>query len=112
MKGDRVVLRNILLGASVGAVMSLLHKPTREACGEKLSACKSKIKLYRSNPNLLTDCIKEKIEETKKLSASVTDDLNFLNQQIRELKETTPKVIELIEETRERFSKKTDNRLE
>ncbi|KKB73577.1 MULTISPECIES: hypothetical protein [Bacillus] len=112
MKGERVVLRNILLGASVGAVMSLLHKPTREACGAKLSACKSKVKLYRNNPNLLTDCIKEKIEETKKLSASVTDDLNFLNQQIRELKETTPKVIELIEETREHFSKKSDNRLE
>ncbi|MBU8786714.1 MULTISPECIES: hypothetical protein [Bacillus] len=112
MKGERVVLRNILLGASVGAVMSLLHKPTREACGAKLSACKSKVKLYRNNPNLLTDCIKEKIEETKKLSASVTDDLSFLNQQIRELKETTPKVIELIEETREHFSKKSDNRLE
>ena len=45
MKGERVVLRNILLGASVGAALSLLHKPTREACGAKLSACKNKIKL-------------------------------------------------------------------
>ncbi|ASB87569.1 hypothetical protein OZL92_21445 [Bacillus sonorensis] len=112
MKGERVVLRNILLGASVGAALSLLHKPTREACGAKLSACKNKIKLYRSNPGLLTGCVKEKMEEAKKLSASLSDDLNFLNQQIKELKETTPKVIELIEETREHFSKKTDNRLE
>ncbi|MEC1262761.1 hypothetical protein P9D34_20515 [Bacillus swezeyi] len=112
MKGDRVFIRNILLGASVGAVMSLLHKPTREACGLKLSACKNKIRLYRANPGMLTECAKEKMEETKKLSASISDDLSFLNRQIKELQETTPKVIELIEETREHFSSKSKNRQE
>ncbi|TWM50075.1 hypothetical protein CHCC14815_4321 [Bacillus licheniformis] len=78
MKNDRVFIRNILLGASVGAVMSLLHKPTREACGAKLTACKNKVRLYRANPGMLTECVKEKMDEAKKLTASISDDLSFL----------------------------------
>ncbi len=65
MKNDRVFIRNILLGASVGAVMSLLHKPTREACGAKLDACKNKVRLYRANPGMFTECVKEKMDEAK-----------------------------------------------
>ncbi|MFN2747833.1 MULTISPECIES: hypothetical protein [Bacillus] len=112
MKGERVFIRNILLGASVGAVLSLLHKPTRKACCEKLSACQNKISLYRENPGMLTECVKEKIEKTKRLTASISDDLTFLNKQIKELKETTPKVMELIEETKDHFSAGSTNRLE
>lgn len=112
MKNDRVFIRNILPGASVGAVMSLLHKPTREACGAKLTACKNKVRLYRANPGMLTECVKEKMDEAKKLTASISDDLSFLNQQIKELKETTPKVIGLIEETRDHFTAKSKGRTE
>lgn len=45
--------------------MSLLHKPTREACGAKLDACKNKVRLYRANPGMFTECVKEKWTKPK-----------------------------------------------
>lgn len=52
------------------------------------------------------------MDEAKKLTASISDDLSFLNQQMKELKETTPKVIGLIEETRDHFTAKSKGRTE
>ncbi len=49
---------------------------------------------------------------SQKLTASISDDLSFLNQQMKELKETTPKVIGLIEETRDHFTAKSKGRTE
>lgn len=53
--------------------------------------------------------MKEKMEETKQLMRTVSDDLSFLNEQVNQLKETTPRVLEIIEETKDHFqSKQTD----
>ncbi|MDA7026694.1 hypothetical protein PJ311_08745 [Bacillus sp. CLL-7-23] len=105
MKGNRVIIRNILLGASVGVIMSLIHKPTRKACALKIAAYTDKVRRFREQPDQLTNCIQQKIR-------SVSDDLSFLNQQIKELREATPEVIKRIEETRDHFSKRNRKRLE
>lgn len=107
MKNERMMMKNMMIGASIGAALSLFHKPTRDACGMKWMMCKNKVRLYRSNPELLKNSMITKLDDTKKLAQSLSDDLSFLNKQVSELKKTTPKVMELVEETKEHFSKKT-----
>lgn len=107
-----VVCKNMLIGATLGAVLSLLHKPTRNACGEKVSEAKRMFAIYRKNPELLTEQTKQKLDEVKDAARTVSENISFINGQIEELRKTTPKVIELIEETKEHFSKNTPKRLE
>lgn len=107
-----VICKNMLIGATLGAVLSLLHKPTRMACGEKVSEAKRMLEIYRNNPNLLSEQTKQKLEEVKAAAKTASENISFINGQIQELKKTTPKVIELIEETKEHFSKNSPKRLE
>lgn len=53
MNNERLMLKGIFLGAAAGAALSLLHKPTRQACGMRWLTCKHKLSLYKSNPELL-----------------------------------------------------------
>ncbi|MBT2572451.1 hypothetical protein J7E26_00505 [Bacillus sp. ISL-51] len=109
MKQRRMMAKAMLIGAAAGGALSLLHKPTREACARSMQVCKERVKLYRSDSALLREDAAAKIAEAKKIANTLSNDLDFLNRQITELKQTTPKVIELLKETKEHFSKKTIN---
>ena len=40
MKQTRIMAKAILIGAAAGGALSLLHKPTREACFRNMDACR------------------------------------------------------------------------
>nr|MDH3176154.1 YtxH domain-containing protein [Bacillus pumilus] len=106
---NQIVLRGALVGAACGALLTLFHRPTRIALKEKWNDCRQKLDEYREEPGRISACMKEKLEETKQLMRTVSDDLSFLNEQVNQLKETTPRVLEIIEETKDHFqSKQTD----
>ncbi|WP_342500718.1 YtxH domain-containing protein [Bacillus sp. FSL K6-4563] len=106
---NQIVLRGAFLGAACGALLTLFHRPTRIALKEKWNDCQQKLDEYREEPGRISACLKEKLEETKQLMRTVSDDLSFLNEQVNQLKETTPRVLEIIEETKDHFqSKQTD----
>lgn len=109
MKQRCMMAKAMLFGAAAGGALSLLHKPTREACTRSLQVCKDRIRLYRSDSALLREDAAAKLVEAKRIANSLSNDLDFLNRQITELKQTTPKVMELLKETKEHFSKKTIN---
>ncbi|MGE6631725.1 hypothetical protein [Bacillus sp. NPDC077027] len=110
---NQIVLRGAMIGAACGMLLTLFHQPTRAALRKKWNTCQQTIEQYRHEPGSLTNCVKEKMEETKQLARSVSDDLSFLNEQLNQLKETTPKVLEIIEETKDHFrSKQKDSSLE
>ncbi|ABV61423.1 MULTISPECIES: YtxH domain-containing protein [Bacillus] len=106
---NQIVLRGALLGAACGALLTLFHRPTRIALKDKWNACQQKLEEVCQEPSRISTCMKEKMEETKQLMRTVSDDLSFLNEQVNQLKETTPRVLEIIEETKDHFqSKQTD----
>ncbi|MDU0156285.1 hypothetical protein [Bacillus cabrialesii] len=106
MNNERLMLKGIFLGAAAGAALSLFHKPTRQACGMRWLTCKHKLSLYKSNPELLKNTVITKMDEAKKRAQTLSDEVGFVNQQVKELKKTTPQVMELVQETKEHFSKK------
>ncbi|MFS0655844.1 hypothetical protein [Bacillus sp. 179-C3.3 HS] len=98
-----IMLQGAVIGAACGLLLTLFHRPTRRALQEKWNNCQQKLNDYRHEPGKVSACVKEKMEETKQLMRTVSDDLSFLNEQVNQLKETTPKVIEIIEETKDHF---------
>lgn len=103
------MLQGALLGAACGALLTLFHRPTRIALKDKWNDCQQKLEEVCQEPGRISACMKEKMEETKQLMRTVSDDLSFLNEQVNQLKETTPRVLEIIEETKDHFqSKQTD----
>ncbi|MDM5319153.1 YtxH domain-containing protein [Bacillus altitudinis] len=106
---NQIVLRGALLGAACGALLTLFHRPTRIALKNKWNDCQQKLDEVYREPSRISACMKEKMEETKQLMRTVSNDLSFLNEQVNQLKETTPRVLEIIEETKDHFqSKQTD----
>ncbi|MBU5247692.1 hypothetical protein [Bacillus halotolerans] len=105
MNNERWLLKGVILGAAAGAALSLLHKPTRQACGMRWMTCKHKMSLYKNNPELLKNNVMTKMDEAKQLAQTLSDEVGFVNQQVKELKKTTPKVMELVQETKEHFTK-------
>lgn len=105
-ENKQIVLRGAVIGAACGILLTLFHRPTRTALKEKWNDCQQKLDEYRLEPGKMSACVKEKMEETKQLMRTVSDDLSFLNVQVNQLKETTPKVLEIIEETKDHFQKK------
>ncbi|MGE6858407.1 YtxH domain-containing protein [Bacillus sp. FSL K6-2841] len=106
---NQIVLQGALLGAACGALLTLFHRPTRIALKDKWNDCQQKLEEVCQEPGRISACMKEKMEETKQLMRTVSDDLSFLNEQVNQLKETTPRVLEIIEETKDHFqSKQTD----
>jgi gas vesicle protein len=106
MANENKLVAGILVGALVGAAFSLFDRNTREdvvACGKNASA---KIKGYIQEPTLFTNEVKQKIEDVKDTFQEVSDDITFINEKVNELKETTPQVVNLLKESKERFISK------
>ncbi|MGD6817822.1 hypothetical protein [Metabacillus sp. 84] len=108
--GDKsVLLRNVAIGAAAGFVLSMFHKPTRESLVEEAKEIGEKAGYYYRNPSLLSEDLKDKLNDAKFVVQNVTDDLKFVNQKVNELKETTPVILDVIKEAKERIiSSKTD----
>ncbi|UUD43434.1 hypothetical protein [Bacillus pumilus] len=103
---NQIVLQGAVIGAACGVLLTLFHRPTRLALKDKWNDCQQKLDEYRQEPGRMSACMNEKMEETKQLMRTVSDDLSFLNEQVNQLKETTPKVLEIIEETKDHFRTK------
>ncbi|MDM5297220.1 hypothetical protein QUF51_03465 [Bacillus pumilus] len=103
---NQIALRGAMIGAACGLLLTLFHRPTRMAFKDRWDDCQHKLEEYCHEPGKVSACMKEKMEETKQLLRTVSDDLSFLNEQMNQLKETTPKVLEIIEETKDHFRSK------
>jgi gas vesicle protein len=102
-ESNSLFLKGLFAGAAVGGALTLLHKPTRDQFVAQGKCLKDKTSLYIENPSLLTEEIKQRIDQAKNVIQEAKEDIDFINEKINELKETTPQMIEMIEETKERF---------
>jgi gas vesicle protein len=106
MVKENKMFTGILVGALVGAVVSLLDKQTRQDVIASSQRVTSKMKEYIEQPSTLANEVKQKIDDVKDTIQEVSEDLSFLNEKVNELKETTPQVVKMIQETRDRFISK------
>lgn len=106
MANENKLFTGMMVGALIGAAVSLLDKRTRQdviSSGQKVS---STIKGYIEQPSTFKTEVKKKMDEVKETVQEVSEDLSFLNEKMKELKETTPHVVNLLQETRDRFISK------
>lgn len=108
MANENKLVKGMFIGALAGAAFSLLDKHTRDdviQAGKKVS---TKIKGYVEEPTTFTREVKQKIDHVKDTVQEVSEDLSFLNKKVKELKETTPQVMNAMQETKERLLPKRE----
>ncbi len=108
MTSGNKLVRGMFVGALVGAVVSLLDKQTRDDVIETSKSISSKLKGFVEDPTALTTEVREKIDTVKDTIHEVSEDIAFINEKVKELKETTPQVVSLLQETKERFIPKRE----
>ncbi|UAC48777.1 DUF1216 domain-containing protein [Bacillus aquiflavi] len=94
-------MKGIMLGAIVGGMLSLLDKNTRQCVFQNCRERKDKIVHLMKNPNIVVEQVKETTGKMKTTFEQVNEDVTFITEKV---KEVTPQVVEIVQETKETFS--------
>lgn len=105
------MLDGMLIGASIGAVVSLLDKETRTTVINNGNLVKNKTVKIMKNPEMIKVRVRETIHSVLTTIEQVSEDVSYLAGKVNELTETTPAVIEVVREVKESITnqlEKTD----
>ncbi|MCM3255104.1 hypothetical protein COL23_15950 [Priestia aryabhattai] len=100
------LVEGIVIGAIIGGAVSLFDKETRSSVIQGSKKLKDKTKTLIQQPELVTDTVKEKYETIRTTIEQVSEDVSFVAGKVEKLKETTPKVMEIVNDTKEAFVEK------
>ncbi|MCA1032605.1 YtxH domain-containing protein [Bacillus timonensis] len=107
MKRNKM-LEGMMFGAIVGAAVALFDKETRETVIHNSKSCGKKAIDVMKNPEVVTEKIKHNINTVRTTIEEVTEDVKFLASKVSEINETTPKMVEMLKETKQTFSTKRE----
>ncbi len=99
------LVESMLIGAAIGAVVSLFDKDTRETVIQNGKAVSRKSAEIIKNPEVVTGKIKDNIRMVRSTINEITEDVQFLATKVNELNEKTPEMIGMIKETKDAFAK-------
>ncbi|MDO6851094.1 YtxH domain-containing protein [Priestia megaterium] len=100
------LVEGIVIGAIIGGAVSLFDKETRSSVIQGSKKLKDKTTNLIQHPELVTDTVKEKYETIRTTIEQVSEDLSFVAGKVEKLKETTPQVMEIVNDTKEAFVEK------
>ena len=100
------LVEGIVIGAIIGGAVSLFDKETRSSVIQGSKKLKDKTTTLIQHPELVTDTVKEKYETIRTTIEQVSEDVSFLAGKVEKLKETTPQVMEIVNDTKEAFVEK------
>ncbi|TYR79192.1 YtxH domain-containing protein [Priestia megaterium] len=100
------LIDGIVIGALVGAAISLFDKETRQSVVRGSKAVKDKTVTMIQNPSIVTEALKEKYEAVRTTIEQVSEDVTFVAGKVEQLKETTPEVVKAVKNTQQAFSPK------
>lgn len=98
----------ILIGAAVGAAVSMFDRKTREHTIETTKKAKDTVVYYAKNRDELQKLINEKLEQAQKIYANASENINYIVEKIDEVKEIPSTMQSLVSETKEAFSNKEE----
>ncbi|WP_078382134.1 YtxH domain-containing protein [Sutcliffiella halmapala] len=105
MEKRNKMFEGMLIGALVGAAISLLDKETRTNFIHNGKQVGGKIKYVVQHPQEITDAVRQQIQNVKTTVDDVSRDMDYLRVKINELRETTPQVLEIVQDTKEVITK-------
>ncbi|WP_280158130.1 YtxH domain-containing protein [Priestia megaterium] len=100
------LVEGIVIGAIIGGAVSLFDKETRSSVIQGSKKLKDKTTTLIQHPELVTDTVKEKYETIRTTIEQVSEDVSFVAGKVEKLKETTPQVMEIVNNTKEAFVEK------
>ncbi|CAG9622923.1 YtxH domain-containing protein [Sutcliffiella rhizosphaerae] len=103
------LIDGMLIGALVGAAISLLDKTTRETVIHNGKCVGGKIKYAVQHPQEIANEVKHRINIVKTTVDDVSKDIDYLRGKVEQLKEATPQVLEIVNETKDVIAKHLDS---
>ncbi|MGG4382989.1 YtxH domain-containing protein [Priestia megaterium] len=100
------LVEGIVIGAIIGGAVSLFDKETRSSVIQGSKKLKDKTTTLIQHPELVTDTVKEKYETIRTTIEQISEDVSFIAGKVEKLKETTPQVMEIVNDTKEAFVEK------
>ncbi|EON74480.1 hypothetical protein [Lysinibacillus sphaericus] len=102
--GQSKLLASIIIGATVGAALSMLDRTTREKTVATTKKATAAVSYYAANRGELQDLIEEKVLAAQVLCESVTDNVNMVAEKVDEFKELPSTIQGMISDTKSAFS--------
>lgn len=102
--GQSKLLASIVVGATVGAALSMLDRTTREKTIASTKKMKEAISYYATNREELQVLVEEKVLATKVLCESVSENVNSIIDKVDEFKELPSTIEGMINDTKSAFS--------
>ncbi|MGM0899128.1 MAG: YtxH domain-containing protein [Bacillota bacterium] len=89
------LMTGIVVGAAVGALVSLLDRDTREDVMNKSRKASENAKYYASNKDELRSAFKEQAERAQNLYARISEDASYVGGKVEQVKQLVPEVKEV-----------------
>jgi len=102
--GRSKLLASIVVGASVGAALSMLDRVTREKTIATTKKMKEAISYYAANREELQVLVEEKVLAAKVLCEGVSENVNSIVEKVDEFKELPSTIEGMIKDTKSAFS--------
>ncbi|MFJ3390035.1 MULTISPECIES: YtxH domain-containing protein [unclassified Lysinibacillus] len=102
--GQSKLLASIVVGATVGAALSMLDRTTREKTIASTKKMKEAISYYATNREELQVLVEEKVLATKVLCESVSENVNSIIDKVDEFKDLPSTIEGMINDTKSAFS--------
>ncbi|MFB7156813.1 YtxH domain-containing protein [Lysinibacillus sp. NPDC056232] len=102
--GRSKLLASIVVGATVGAALSMLDRVTREKTIATTKKMKEAISYYAANREELQVLVEEKVLSAKVLCEGVSENVNAIVEKVDEFKELPSTIEGMINDTKSAFS--------
>jgi len=98
------LLASIIVGAAVGAAISMFDRTTRQKTIATTKRMKESVSYYASHRSELQDLIEEKVLAAKVLCDTVSENVNTLAEKVDEFKELPSTIQGMVNDTKSAFS--------
>jgi gas vesicle protein len=91
--------KGIMIGAAIGAAISLLDRETRKMLVENGKRAKNKFGHFLKDPVNIAENVNQHVHKCRQSLEQLSEDISFIAGKIKEINEKTPEVIGFVKET-------------
>ncbi|MFT8319867.1 MAG: YtxH domain-containing protein [Bacillus sp. (in: firmicutes)] len=102
------LFRGMMLGSLAGASLSLFQKQTRDNTVQTMR----KLKATMTDLDSITTAITNKSEKIRTTAEKLSNDISFVLEKVEELKQVTPAIAGIVKDTKQAFSKGSNEQQE
>ncbi|OEH91327.1 YtxH domain-containing protein [Bacillus solimangrovi] len=99
-KGQNKLIHGMLIGAVVGAAVTLFDRDTRDYTVTRLKKCGSTTWNCVKNPSQTVENVSNTVSSMQKRTKVLAEDATFFVEKFKEIAETTPEVVEAVRKTK------------